>query len=1004
MNKRTNIKNLLILLSCSLLLPLFSCSSNIENDNDNKAPLVKENESYKSYLIKAPNYDFYEFKHYQKEYGKPDYITPLEYHKTNKSYAGNPTVGQVRVFGENLDYRGYKTPIGDINYNLFAVSSSISFGLTFDPNITNKNVEIVDCQTYKVDNIDLKEHHRASIGKGTIIILKKHKNETNWQFVNQISAVDNSESVYEVDPQDILSGTYYRFSFAYQYREKDGWTFLHGSTYQYYDVLEHVNCYAVKNGNSIQFLTDYTDEHTFDLPTHKYENRDREAVKINSDKEVESFTPTDGNLNKVKNIASYSLSGEIIKASESNSSLEPNIPIYAYKGLKDLTINFKDKSKDISSNYSFFDCSETKEIITTHKYLNEDLTTNLPSLNERMLILEKENEGFDENNQYKYTWEQVEYISKPQDNLSIKLTRGNIADSKLFRLIYIVAVNKNDTDYILSEVSYFSVVNSSNSSFSNSYELEEGYDSKASMLELAANLNDESCCFSKFKCVNNVDSYIVEVSYNDQPFRKMIGDNEVFSDFGKYKFKVTNDLKEVEYTTIYLIDIGEDNGQSTFFEDGKFVSEKYRLYDPESRIPSYRVGAEFALKGSDFLPGLCGKISLVLADGTLREIQSFSNVHELLSGSFKEIGQYYVQITTNNETAVGDKIDYTIRFNVKDGSKYTPIVNYNLLHSGASSESLMGKIYDVKYKSKGDGSFIYVFPYTDNGYFEALSFAEKLESYGIETLDTIPVTYKYADKTYESKFDLYEDLSTNAKKKIESTYLNKIYDNYDFLKDYEIEDIENTTLRNNVFVVTDEDVFKELVSDVVYLNGFKFTQIREYETSRVELIDSNGKVTQMPYDVLCDDVLNESDLYTVREYNDNGVSEYKAAYIKNNTNLTTCTFEYITKDKERKSFDVSISHRVNLKSVSSVCFKNCFDKTDDSVLVRISYEKDPNISYYCLSLTELEGLIIDVNGKYTVTFINRFGYKYECNIEISGGKSTGNWIPHVDMANPLSYE
>ena len=52
-----------------------------------------------------------------------------------------------------------------------------------------------------------------------------------------------------------------------------------------------------------------------------------------------------------------------------------------------------------------------------------------------------------------------------------------------------------------------------------------------------------------------------------------------------------------------------------------------------------------------------------------------------------------------------------------------------------------------------------------------------------------------------------------------------------------------------------------------------------------------------------DDVLTESDLYTVKEYNDNGVSEFKAAFIKPNANLTTCTFEYITKEKDntRKS-------------------------------------------------------------------------------------------------------
>ena len=192
MHKKTTLKHIFTFICCSLLLPVVSCSSNSNgNDDTNNAPVIRENDPLNSYTITAPNYDFYEFKHYDEEYGKPAYITPLEYHKTNKSYAGNPTAGTVRVYGNNLDYKGYKTPIGDINYNLFAVADSISFGLTFQPGKTNNKVEIVDCQTYKVDNIDLKEEKRAPIGKGTILILKKHKNDSNWEFVNQISAVDN---------------------------------------------------------------------------------------------------------------------------------------------------------------------------------------------------------------------------------------------------------------------------------------------------------------------------------------------------------------------------------------------------------------------------------------------------------------------------------------------------------------------------------------------------------------------------------------------------------------------------------------------------------------------------------------------------------------------------------------------------------------------------------------------------------------------------------------------
>ena len=213
-----------------------------------------------------------------------------------------------------------------------------------------------------------------------------------------------------------------------------------------------------------------------------------------------------------------------------------------------------------------------------------------------------------------------------------------------------------------------------------------------------------------------------------------------------------------------------------------------------------------------------------------------------------------------------------------------------------------------------------------------------------------------------------------------------------------IKDFKNKPIDEDIYVVSDEKIFKELESDQLYLNDFSFYQLKEYESSSVTLIDEEGNRISVPYGKEISSILKKSGVYTIEEENPYGKSIYQAIYIKENENTAVAKLSYIDKDGK------SVIQEISQKSSSDIKAKALYladlkDRLDKYTLVTIKNKKTNAVVTYMA--TELSGLIMNYKGEYEFTFINRLGYSYSFNVEILETGNTFNWRPHVDNSHPL---
>lgn len=966
---------------------------------------------------KVNNFDFYQFKHFSETTANnEDYITPLEYHKIYQATNGTYNAGELSIISEaNLENLGYKTPQGAFNYNLYTFNSSqITLSYSFKHSETD-TYKIADNSTTTVDELDLK----SPIHKGVVIILKRGKEDSSWTYVKHINFNTDINQVnninYEPDGSDLTKGVYIRFISAYQYYTFTKGSLFKKSKYQFYDILQRTTVYLVPGGTTLKFVTNVTENQEHSLPYKQYVNQSNTTGKLNCN---------DENLTTDYPISSLTIEGQIIKGSEVKSNYTGNnVPEYVYNGEDTLKIKYKNLASSTLNNNRINDASkndaQTLSLITylliTYDLNGKEYKEDISSINWEQiksenceqseskiigigtgaLILEKLNEDS--------SWEVIKANNDIGNKDSFEITFD--AFSSEYRLIYLASFKENENIITISNISYFRVkVNIDR--YQSAFENGEGIDSSLSSYSYVKGLTLEngSASFSNIQCVIPSSSYKVEVSYNDGEYVKQTQESQLYKKEGKYRFKVTNDVNEISYTTLYIIDAKDDNGKSTYLENGKFILEDddnpKRLYNPNSSIPSYGLGAKFRIKGDPFRPGIYGKISIVNTDGSLTTIQEINNLHTILEGSFNKVGQYYVEINSNDPSTSGDRIKFTIRFNIKDEKNFTPRINYDLLHSGVNSSSLMAKGYVVSYKSKGVGSYLFTFPYNQKGLNEAWDFSEKIEARKV--IKNNDGTYSYNNKTFTSKFDLYAEIHENAKNLITSTLINKSFD-FTLDEDYELGNIVDTSIEHDKYVVTSEDVFKELATDLVYINDYTFYQVRKYESSSVKMIDPDGLEIEIPYGENVNSYLTKTGIYTVIEENWCGESVYQVAYCNENDNKTNATIRYFDDNNQIKEETLSKDY-TNIVSSSSIIFKDIIDSIDPVVLVTITYKNNDVIegskSY---SGNDLNNLIIDKNGTYEIKFTNRLGYSFQITIKIENGKNDTPFEPHKDLDNELSY-
>ena len=988
---------LLLLSSCTGVSP----NSQAESMAD-RVFVPKLAEAEKSIVIEKPAYEYREFRYLSAvtynmvdhAVEEPTYSDPTEYYKTDKGDNGGTQAGTLTISGD-IENRGFYRPASSFHYTSISVGTNARFNFRFHSIASYSGMdsyEITSCTATSLFGYSL----GAKIGKGAVLILKKRASEANWSKVDTgalkiVDLSNNADVAFKPLSDDIMRGTYFRFISAYQYRYKESDSFVMKKR-RYYDVAQVITVFLGRDGLSIKFAASTTPEQTHEIPSLHYEGAydgtsPIELIPENLKTPTIPYSQQDG-----AHLGKFSLKGETIKGSENELGLEKKTPVYVYNGVKEkVSVEFSNNMKYFAQASSITGVKSGIKVETTHnnKGVKSAATVgDLAGISSGAAViiqgLKKE-----KNN---YSWVTIKYSGVTStSNLSLEIGSLVFAEYESFRAMVLVRFLNNQFEAM---VSYFDIKRNL-SRYQGLSEMKEGHDSTLLAYTAASTLGDESVCFSSFSVDKIVDSYKVEYAYNNQAYQTLTTSTKTFDQAGKYRFRVTNIFNEVEYTTIYLMAIHEDNGLSQYFSKyGGFLDEGKRVYDPSVKIPSYGQGTPFFLNASQDWPGVYVSINYVYPDGTMEELQSLTDLHAPLEGVFSELGQYRVEIDTSNPTSAGDHVHYTVNFRIVDPTPYTPKVNQDFLFSGIFTSSFITKVYSVTLQSAGVGSFVYVFPYDENGEVRALDTALAIEAKSVVEDNG---HYLYQGATYESKFAVYEAMQAKAIRRIGVNYISQA----DLLTEgEEVGEVSSeTVLEKDVYLVPSQEDFKLLVGTPVLLNGFSFTQLREYESSSVYLTSPSGELIPVDYDVNLSSILTETGMYTISETNWCGTSTYQAAFIAPGEVTYTLNLRYASGGKVVEVGAKAKGITAGRREANAFYFASIEDELDPYGYVTVAYDNQSQRYSY----EELAGKLIDVNGSYTLTFTNRLGYTGTQALLISGGKESGDVMPHVDLSNPLSY-
>ena len=982
-----------------IAVPLFSCASSARQITPRRADEITTItiDQSRAHLYEHRHLDYVQFNAFgvtTTANWDANYIEPLDYEETKQGRNGTTTLGELAVKGYGLGDMGYHTPANFFDYSAFSVFTEVSMEFTFKSKSTS-TYNLFHCKDDRLDGASL----GGEMGTGAVIALKRYKNSSEWVKAKEwLNIPNNTTCIFDVPGPDILKGVYVRFVAAYQTRNLEKDTVLYDN-YRFYDYMQRESVFLSKSGTALTIQSASTPNQTHYLDDAGYEQSGYEGVlALDSAHQADKLS-----LGGFANLGDFSLEGEIIQAIVAESGIEPEVPMFAYNGTSgSIKLHFDNRTRLLSEMYARQTDAASTSIHSVHVNGEKIVETdaNLAPFKQGALLLQ----GLSKIDNV-YSWQTFKTVENVvTDSPTIEFDVSSAITYIMLRAIYVTSF-KYDILLVESAVTYFQVFDYSGTSessftkYKGIYSVEEGYNSELAAFAAGATLGDGSVSFSAIK-VTKVEGNEVQYAFNGEAYTPMTETTKTFTEEGKYRFKVTNDFGETAYRTIYLLNIGSDNGKSRYFSKyGTFLDQSKRVYAPDSGVPCYGPDVDFSLSASPYWPSLSISIMRISKGGDAETLQSVSNLHQDFTGTFHELGQYRVVIDTSDPTSSGDHIRYTLSFNVVDSTAYTPVVNYDLLHSGIFSSSFASKDYLVKCPTKGEGNLYFVYPYTVDGYNDALTLAIQLEFTNAIALED--GSYRYpgeSGKVYTSKFDLYDAMKAVAKTRVESAFLDaNLFANEDEIS-YQIEDIADLSLDKDIYVVKDESVFKSLVRDPVYINGFSFISLRPYECSSVEMISPSGKRIAIPFDTVVDDLLEESGIYEVIETNWCGQTRYQVAYAHNGHVGLGYKLRYIDDSDELASCTRVYGNQGDLGG-KAFCFADVFDEYDPYSYVKIVYDEET----MTFLPEDLKGKVIDKDGTYDLYAQNRLGNRYLLRIVIRHGKGTTH-IPHEDPNNPVTYQ
>lgn len=562
---------------------------------------------------------------------------------------------------------------------------------------------------------------------------------------------------------------------------------------------------------------------------------------------------------------------------------------------------------------------------------------------------------------------------------------------------------------LLQEFDFFICTSSGNLRFecesTTSYSCEDStlVKEEIELIQKSISMTNESVSTSYIDVdlLNPYASYTYSYEGKDGTDSGTLSESHRFTKPGKYEFESTNKLGKTQNVTLYIIDLGEDNGFSQFFGEG-ICDNSRRMFDLSKPLPVYMVGKQYELKDiPSYLPGRYGSIYYYKDENALSKnefeiIKTYYNNHDSDSFNFEKQG-YYILNFMNCEPSMssGDVLQYTFSLYISNNIYYSPSVNYNLLRDGSRTNLLATKVYGVSLVTTGGGAYQFIFPYNKAYAQQAYELAVEIEELSVEIIDYNgekcyfykSVDNPFVKSNYINKVALYEAINKYADLNVSVVYLeNDIQFATSIVEDDDLSNLVDKNLRNTVRVVSNENILKALQTTELYLNNFKFTQIADYEVNGIIAKNSNGVETNVPFDTSLDDLFSKNEKLEITEANWNGSKTYNAIYSKTNACLVKAQC-----NGDDKTFDITDDS----KDFTYKTFKfiSVNDDFDSQTLVAVSDGNTRSL----FSMKEIEGLSLP-KGDYQITLINRnqqtYRFKVKCTEEpVSETTSSFNHDP-----------
>ncbi len=525
------------------------------------------------------------------------------------------------------------------------------------------------------------------------------------------------------------------------------------------------------------------------------------------------------------------------------------------------------------------------------------------------------------------------------------------------------------------------------------------------VLQSSTTMTDGSTSTSYIKAELQNPSSTINYSYlgKDTTSEGTITSDTTFTDPGKYVFNTKTFFGDEESTTLYLVNLGDDNGKKTFFGDG-VLNADMRMYDPTKAVQTYMVGKQYQLiELPDYVPARYGAIYYFkndsdLTNGIGENVKQFDGSRDLESNVFTTQG-YYVFDFYNCDPSIssGDILHYRFTYYCSNDTTYAPFVNYSLITNPARSMLLSTKVLAVSMPTAGGGSYQFVYPYTEEYLDNAYNMAVEIEELNVEIIENNGAKYyyyksmdnPYIKTNYVNKVALYESINKYAKQNMNLIYLESDIPFANKVVDEELKNLNESSISQTIRVVENKQVLTDLRTNEIYLNNYKFTQVADFEVDSITAVGENNNPYDIEFDQEIDSLFTHSERITITEHNWNGNKTYQAIYSKNNT----CELIVYNGFMNQK---IDLLDNNETFDLASFKFVMASDKYDSQTLIAINDGNTRSL----FTMNEIAGLSLPA-GHFEITVINRNSQTYRFVVDCEGIISSNEQLISRYNHNPL---